>query len=112
MPIKRSNMIQGGMILEKIVTAKELGKYLKLSDSTIYKLAANGEIPGFRIGDSWRFDMEEVIESINKKQQTKGQWTEERSESTEGKSPKLTCFDKVLAAGFRTSSERIHYGLD
>ncbi len=71
MPIKRSNMIQGGMILENIVTAKELGQYLKLSDSTIYKLAAKGEIPGFRIGDSWRFDMAEVIDSIIKGKEPK-----------------------------------------
>ncbi len=34
----------------KIVTAKELGQNLKLSESTIYKLAGNGEDPGFRLG--------------------------------------------------------------
>lgn len=50
----------------KIVTAKELGQYLKLSESTIYKLAGNGEIPAFRLGDSWRFDMEEIIEALRK----------------------------------------------
>ncbi len=49
-----------------IVTAKELSHYLKLSESTIYKLASQGEIPGFKIGDSWRFDMEEVLISIKK----------------------------------------------
>jgi excisionase family DNA binding protein len=47
-----------------IITAKEVGQYLKLSDSTIYKLAANGEIPGFKIGDSWRFDMDEILKVI------------------------------------------------
>jgi excisionase family DNA binding protein len=53
--------------MAKIVTAKELSSYLKLSDSTIYKLALDGEIPGFKVGDSWRFDMEGVIETIKKK---------------------------------------------
>jgi excisionase family DNA binding protein len=48
----------------QIVTAKELSQYLKLSESTIYKLAANGEIPGFKIGDSWRFDLDEVMGKI------------------------------------------------
>jgi excisionase family DNA binding protein len=48
----------------KIVTAKELGQYLKLSESTIYKLAGNGEIPAFRLGDSWRFDMEEIMDVL------------------------------------------------
>jgi len=50
--------------MANIVTAKEVGKYLKLSESTIYKLAASGEIPGFKIGDSWRFDMEEILKMI------------------------------------------------
>ncbi len=49
-----------------IVTAKELSHYFKLSESTIYKLASQGEIPGFKIGDSWRFDIEEVLISIKK----------------------------------------------
>jgi excisionase family DNA binding protein len=57
----------GSFIMANIVTAKELCDYLKLSDSTIYKLALNGELPGFKIGDSWRFDMEEVIEHIRRK---------------------------------------------
>jgi len=48
----------------QIVTAKELGQYLKLSESTIYKLATTGEIPGFRLGDSWRFDMDEILQTI------------------------------------------------
>jgi excisionase family DNA binding protein len=52
--------------MANIVTAKEVGQYLKLSESTIYKLAASGEIPGFKIGDSWRFDMEEVLKNIQR----------------------------------------------
>ncbi len=51
----------------KIVTAKELREFLKLSDSTIYNLAARGEIPAVRIGDSWRFDMDQVIQYIDSK---------------------------------------------
>ncbi len=47
--------------MPNIVTAKDVGQYLKLSESTIYKLASNGEIPGFKIGDSWRFDMDEIL---------------------------------------------------
>jgi excisionase family DNA binding protein len=50
--------------MENIITAKEVGKYLKLSESTVYKLASSGEIPGFKIGDSWRFDMEEIQKMI------------------------------------------------
>ena len=49
-----------------IVTAKDLCQFLKLSESTIYKLASTGELPGFKIGDSWRFDMDEIVEAIKK----------------------------------------------
>lgn len=52
--------------MANIVTAKELGKYLKLSESTIYKLASGGDLPGFKIGDSWRFDMDEVNRAIKR----------------------------------------------
>jgi excisionase family DNA binding protein len=51
--------------MPNIVTAKEVSQYLKLTESTIYKLASTGEIPGFRIGKSWRFDMDEVLRRIN-----------------------------------------------
>jgi excisionase family DNA binding protein len=54
----------GEAAMPNIVTAKEVGQYLKLSESTIYKLATNGEIPGFKIGDSWRFDMEDILKLI------------------------------------------------
>jgi len=48
-----------------IVTAKEISQYLKLSESTVYKLASAGELPGFKIGDSWRFDMDLIVSMIN-----------------------------------------------
>ena len=48
-----------------IVTAKEISQYLKLSESTVYKLASAGELPGFKIGDSWRFDMDLIVSMIH-----------------------------------------------
>jgi excisionase family DNA binding protein len=57
----------GRLGMAKFLTAKELSHYLKLSDSTIYKLAAEGELPGFKIGDSWRFDLDEITKVIQQK---------------------------------------------
>jgi excisionase family DNA binding protein len=54
--------------MKGIVTAKEVRKYLKLSDSTIYKLASRGELPAIKIGDSWRFDMDEIIKRIKERE--------------------------------------------
>ena len=48
----------------KIITAKELAQFLKLSEPTIYKLDSSGEIPGFKIGDSWLFELEEIQKLI------------------------------------------------
>ena len=53
--------------METIVKAKELKEFLKLSESTIYCLAAKGETPAFKIGDSWRFDLEEIKKFIEAK---------------------------------------------
>ena len=54
----------GDIAMENIVTAKEIASLLKLSESTIYKLASNGGLPGFKIGDSWRFDIDEILKLI------------------------------------------------
>lgn len=48
-----------------IVKPKELAEFLRLTQETVCKLAAEGKLPGFKIGRSWRFDMDEVLKRIN-----------------------------------------------
>ena len=43
-----------------ILTVKELSEYLKLNEKTTYRLAAKGEIPGFKVGGSWRFNKADI----------------------------------------------------
>jgi excisionase family DNA binding protein len=50
--------------MAKIVTAKEVAEYLRLNQNTIINLAVKGDLPGFKIGKSWRFDMDEIIATI------------------------------------------------
>jgi excisionase family DNA binding protein len=57
---------RGKINMATIVKAKELGQFLKLSESTVYKLVKEGVLPGFKIGDSWRFDLDEVSTMIEK----------------------------------------------
>ena len=48
-----------------IMTIREVASYLKLKEKTAYRLAADGKIPGFKVGGSWRFkktDIERWIE--------------------------------------------------
>ena len=39
----------------EILTLKEVAEYLKLAEKTAYRLAAEGKLPGFKAGGSWRF---------------------------------------------------------
>jgi excisionase family DNA binding protein len=40
---------------EQVFTIKELSKYLKIAESSLYKLVREGKIPGQKIGKTWRF---------------------------------------------------------
>lgn len=39
----------------EILTLDEVAVYLKAGKRTVYRLAANGEIPAFKLGSTWRF---------------------------------------------------------
>ncbi len=41
----------------KLVTVKELSNYLRVNPSTIYRLLKGGELPGFKLGSDWRFNL-------------------------------------------------------
>ena len=43
-----------------ILTLKEVAEYLKLAEKTAYRLAAEGKLPGFKVGGSWRFKQEDI----------------------------------------------------
>ena len=45
---------------DEILTLKEVAAYLKLAEKTAYKLAAEGKLPGFKVGGSWRFKKEDI----------------------------------------------------
>jgi excisionase family DNA binding protein len=46
--------------MHEIMTPKEVARYLQISLLTVYKYAKQGTIPGFRIGNSWRFHKENI----------------------------------------------------
>lgn len=45
---------------DEILTLKDVAKYLKLAEKTAYRLAAEGKLPGFKVGGSWRFKKEDI----------------------------------------------------
>jgi excisionase family DNA binding protein len=54
----------------EILTIKQVAGYLKVTDRTIYRLAAAKKIPAFKVGGTWRFSRDEIVQWI--KSQTTG----------------------------------------
>jgi excisionase family DNA binding protein len=44
----------------KVMTLEEVSHYLHVHRSTVYRLLKRGEIPAFRIGSDWRFNIETI----------------------------------------------------
>ncbi len=49
-----------------IITIKEVADYLRIKEKTAYYLVSKGEIPGFKVGGSWRFKKDEIRDWIEK----------------------------------------------
>ena len=43
------------LTLKDVMTPREAARYLSIHVRTIYRLARDGEIPGRKVGGSWRF---------------------------------------------------------
>lgn len=57
----------------EIMTVREVAAYLKIKEKTAYRLTADGKIPGFKVGGSWRY-----------KRTTIDQWIENQVASQNG----------------------------
>jgi excisionase family DNA binding protein len=44
----------------RVITIAELAQYLRVHRSTLYRLLRKGQLPGFKIGSDWRFDVETI----------------------------------------------------
>ena len=43
-----------------ILTIQEVAEFLRLNEKTTYRYASQGIIPGFKVGDAWRFRKSEI----------------------------------------------------
>ena len=59
------------MTNEKLMTIQDIAKYLQIKERTIYSWVQNSKIPGFKIGNTWRFKREDI-----------DLWIEERKRET------------------------------
>tara|TARA_R110001592_G_scaffold363263_1_gene682792 strand:- start:21092 stop:21301 length:210 start_codon:yes stop_codon:yes gene_type:complete len=67
---------------DPILTIKDVAEYLKVNERTIYRLAASGALPGFKVGNSWRFKQSELEQYIVS-QHNRGNLNEQKTESKE-----------------------------
>ncbi len=44
----------------KVLTVRDLSDYLRIHPSTIYRLLKKGQLPGFKVGSDWRFNIEAI----------------------------------------------------
>ena len=40
---------------EKLLTLEQVAEYLNVDKFTVYRLLADKELPGFKVGNQWRF---------------------------------------------------------
>jgi len=62
----------GKTMSDEILTLKEVADYLKLAEKTAYRLAAENKLPGFKVGGSWRFKKEDILQWIEEQKGSKG----------------------------------------
>lgn len=44
----------------EILTIHQVAEYLKVTERTIYRLAAAKKIPAFKVGGTWRFSLADI----------------------------------------------------
>jgi excisionase family DNA binding protein len=44
----------------QIATVREVAAFLRLKETTVCSLTSQGKLPGFKLGKSWRFDMNRI----------------------------------------------------
>ena len=59
------------IVSRKVLTIPEVSAYLRVSRQTIYRMLRRGDIPAFRIGGDWRFNIEDLGQWIEKESRTR-----------------------------------------
>jgi len=49
-----------GLMNDDVLTIREVAEFLKVNEKTVYSLAQQRRIPGFKVGGQWRFRREDL----------------------------------------------------
>ena len=75
--------------MHEIMTIDEVAAYIRVSERTVYDWAQKGELPGGKLGTTWRFKRDEIE-----------RWVNDRLSQSTGKSP-------AAASGLVLAPERV-----
>lgn len=53
-----------------VMNVEEVAAYLRVAPATIYRLAKRGEIPGAKVGRSWRFQKDSIDRWLAEQEKT------------------------------------------
>lgn len=45
---------------DSVMTVKEVADYLRVNQRTVYRLAVDKKLPGFKVGTTWRFKCSDI----------------------------------------------------
>jgi len=48
------------LVNDDVMTLREVAEYLRIHQTTLYRLIKRGKIPAFRVGSDWRFNREQI----------------------------------------------------
>lgn len=55
--------------VEPAMTVRDVAAYLNVDEKTIYRLVTKGELPGFKVLASWRFQRSDIEAWINRRKE-------------------------------------------
>ena len=56
------------MTKENLLTTREVAERLKVSGSTVRRMAREGRLPAMRVGKLWRFPLQELVVKLRQRQ--------------------------------------------
>jgi excisionase family DNA binding protein len=56
----RTTMPDLDTVTRRVMTVQDVSAYLRVHPSTVYRLLKRNELPAFRVGSDWRFNVEAI----------------------------------------------------
>lgn len=55
--------------MSEFMTVRDVAEYLNVDAKTVYRIVKRGDLPGFKVGGTWRFKKSDIDEWVEKQKQ-------------------------------------------